>query len=199
MRLIIVDGLDAVGKDTHGELIKTYYEQNDEPVLLRSHPATDNYFGRKAKQALLTKGKTNKIKASIYYMLDVLRSIRKYYHPNKPGTLIMVRYLLGTAYLPRRIVTYGYQFFEHFVPTSPYMFFLDASPEELMKRVRKRSEIEIFETYDALVKVRNKALLLTKHWYIIDTSPPIEETFSEITKILKKLDKLTEKPSPQNS
>lgn len=193
MRLIIVDGLDAVGKDTHGKLIKTYYEKNNEKVMLRSHPATDNYFGRKAKKALLTKGKTNKIKASIYYMFDVLRSIRKYYHPNKPGTLIMVRYLMGTAYLPRRIVKYGYQFFEHFVPTSPYMFFLDASPEELMKRVKKRSEIEIFETYDALVKVRNKALLLTKHWYIIDTCPPIEETFSTITKILKKLDKQTKK------
>lgn len=193
MRLIIVDGLDAVGKDTHGKLIKAYYEKNNEPVLLRSHPATDNYFGRKAKKALLTKGKTNKIKASIYYMLDVLRSIRKYYHPHEQGTLIMVRYLMGTAYLPRRIVRYGYQFFENFVPTSPYMFFLDASPEELMKRVRKRPEIEIFETYDALVKVRNKALLLTKHWYIIDTSASIEKTFANITKVLKKLDKQTKK------
>lgn len=189
MRLIIVDGLDAVGKDTHGELIKQYYENKGETVLVRSHPSTDNYFGRKAKQSLFRTGKINKIKASIFYMFDVLRSIRLYYRPQHQGTLIMVRYLMGTAYLPRKIVKFGYQFFEHFVPTSPYMFFLDASPEELMKRVQKRSEIEIFETYDALVKVRNKALLLTKHWCIIDTSGPIEGTFGYIKKMLEKLDR----------
>lgn len=188
MRLIIIDGLDAVGKDTHAELIKTYYQQQGEQVYLRSHPATDNFFGRKAKQSLFKTGKINKIKASIYYMFDVLRSIRKYYDPKKQGTLIMVRYLMGTAYLPRKIVRFGYQFFAHFVPLSPYMFFLDASPEILMKRVKNRSEIEIFETYDALVKVRDKALLLTGNWFIVDTSGSIDETFLQIKEILVKLD-----------
>jgi thymidylate kinase len=44
MRLIVVDGLDAVGKDTHAERIRRYYEERGERVLLRSHPASDNYF-----------------------------------------------------------------------------------------------------------------------------------------------------------
>jgi dTMP kinase len=188
MRLIIIDGLDATGKDTHADLIAKHYLKKGEMVTIRSHPASDNYFGKKAKTALLQKGKINKLAASIYYMFDVLRSIRLYYHPRKPGTIIMVRYLMGTAYLPKKIAPIGYTFFEHFVPTSPYMFFLDASPEELMKRLKGRDEREIFETYEDLIKVRSKALALTKHWHVIDTSSTIDETYLSIRKIIKSLD-----------
>ena len=188
MRLIIVDGLDAVGKDTHAVHIANYYKKKGEDVIVRSHPSEDNYFGKKAKKALFQTGKTGKIKSSIFYMLDVLRSIRIYYHPKKQGTLIMVRYLMGTAYLPRKIVKFGYTFFEHFVPTSEYMFFLDATTDELMRRVRKRKEIEIFETPNALDKVRSKTLMLTKNWYVIDTNGSMHDTQSKIRKILKNLD-----------
>jgi len=188
MRLIIVDGLDAVGKDTHAEFIADRYKKKGERVVVRSHPSEDNYFGKKAKKSLFQTGKSGKIKASFFFMFDVLRSIRIYYHPKKQGTLIMVRYLMGTAYLPRKLVKFGYTFFEHFVPTSEYMFFLDATTEELMKRVRKRKEIEIFETPSAFDKVRNKTLMLTKNWYIIDTSGSIHNTQSKINDILNKLD-----------
>jgi len=188
MRLIIVDGLDGVGKDTHALLIKKRYEKKGEKVVLRSHPESDNYFGRKAKKALMSTGKINKIKASIFYMFDVLRSIRKYYRRKDIDTLIMTRYLVGTAYLPKKLAKIAYHFFLGFVPTSNYMFFLDASPEELLNRVEKRAEKEIFETKNELIKVRKKALFLVKNWYIIDTSGSIEETFSEIQNVLKKLD-----------
>jgi len=186
--LIIVDGLDAVGKDTHARLIFDRYRDMGEKVVIRSHPTTDNFFGRKAKRALTTEGRINKLLASIYYMLDVLRSVKIYYRRGGSGTLIMVRYLVGTAYLPKRLAKWGYGFFENFVPISDYMFFLDASPEELVKRVEMREEREIFETYEELVKVRDKALLLVKDWYIIDTSLSIEDTFSKIEIILDRLD-----------
>ena len=55
MRLIIVDGLDAVGKDTHAKLIFNRYKKIEENVNIRSHPSDDNFFGRKAKKALLKK------------------------------------------------------------------------------------------------------------------------------------------------
>ena len=189
MRLIIVDGLDAVGKDTHAQLIYDRYKNMGEKVVIRSHPSNDNFFGRKAKKALVGIGKINKLLASVYYMLDVLRSVKKYYKPDGPGTLIMVRYLVGTAYLPGRLAKKGYKFFENFVPTSDYMFFLDALPEELVKRVEMREQKEIFETHEELVKVRKKALILVKNWNIIDTSHSIEDTFIKIEKILDKLDK----------
>ena len=92
MRLIIIDGLDGVGKDTQAELIKERYEKKNENVVVRSHPDSDNYFGKKAKNALLGKGKIEKLKASVFYMMDVLRSIKKYYKRKDIDTLIMVRY-----------------------------------------------------------------------------------------------------------
>jgi len=188
MRLIIVDGLDGVGKDTHAKLIKDKYEKMGERVILRSHPESDNFFGRKAKKALLGKGKINKLKASIFYMMDVLCSIKKYYGKKEYDTLVMVRYLMGTSYLPERLTQIAYDLFENFVPTSDYMFFLDAPPEKLLKRFEERNELEMFETFDELVKVRKKALFLTDGWNIIDTTGTIEETFSYIWNILEKSD-----------
>jgi dTMP kinase len=189
MRLIIVDGLDGVGKDTQAQLIKARYEDEGKRIDLRTHPSADNYFGKKAKEALLGKGKIKKAEASIFYMFDILRSIRIYYRRKDVDTLIMVRYLVGTAYLPFSLAKIAYRFFEHFVPTSGYMFFLDASPEEMSKRIEGRKEKEMFETLDELEKVRNKALMLVKNWNIIDASGTIEDTFSRIEKVLIKLDK----------
>ena len=188
MRLIIVDGLDGVGKDTHAKLIKKRYEEIGEKVALRSHPESDNFFGKKAKKALFGKGKINKLKASVFYMVDVLRSIKKYYGKKGYDTLIMVRYLMGTAYLPQRLAKIAYDLFENFVPTSDYMFFLDAPPVKLLKRFEERNELEMFETLDELVKVRKKALLLAENWNIIDTTGTVEATFSHIENVLEKID-----------
>jgi len=191
MRLIIVDGLDGVGKDTHAKLIKDRYEKMGENVALRSHPESDNFFGKNTRKALLGKGKINKLKASVFYMVDVLRSIKKYYGKKEYDTLIMVRYLMGTAYLPQRLAKIAYDLFENFVPTSDYMFFLDASPTKLLKRFEERNELEMFETLDELVKVRKKALLLADSWNIIDTTGSVEATFSHIKNILEKIDNKT--------
>jgi dTMP kinase len=189
MRLIIIDGLDGVGKDTHAQLIKKRYEQRGEKVVVRSHPESDNYYGLASKKALLSKGKLNQLKASMFYALDVLNSLRRYYRHPQSDTLIMVRYLMGTAYLPRRLAPIGYHFFEKFVPTSEYMFFLDATPEKLVERIAQRSEIEMFESLEALVKVRGKALRLADDWHIINTDRTMEQTAAEITKILDDLDR----------
>lgn len=189
MRFIIVDGLDGVGKDTHANIIKNRYESKGETVIIRSHPESDNFFGKKAKEALYGEGKINQVKASIYYMLDVLRSIRKYYRKKEYDTLIMVRYLVGTAYLPTKIAKIGYKFFYNFVPTSEYMFFLDASPEELSKRIDKRETKEMFETLNKLKNVRKKSLMLVQDWNIISTSGSIKNTAIQIDKVLAALDK----------
>ncbi len=188
MRLIIVDGLDGVGKDTHAQLIKNRYEKMGERVVIRSHPEADNYFGKKTKEALLGQGKINRLKASIFYMMDVLLSIKKYYRRKDIDTLILVRYLVGTAYLPGKLANIAYNFFEKFVPTSNYMFFLDSPPDELVNRVMHRKQKEMFETYEKLETVRKKSLILVKNWNIIDTTDSIEKTYSKIEKILEDTD-----------
>jgi thymidylate kinase len=68
------------------------------------------------------------------------------------------------------------------------MFFLDASPCDVVKRVKKRTEKEMFENYKELNKVRKIALSLAKDWYIVDTSKSIEEVSNFIDKIVNELD-----------
>jgi len=189
MRLIIIDGMDGVGKDTQAQLIKKRYEDKGERVIVRSHPESDNFYGKKAKKALLGEGWVNKIKAAVFYMLDVLRSVKKYYKKKDCDTLIMVRYLMGTAYIPSKLSKMAYEFFAGFVPTSRYMFFLDAPPDKLLERVKERTEKEMFETLDELANVRKKALLLAENWNIVDTTKSIEDTYKHIEKMLDKLDK----------
>jgi len=190
MRLVIIDGLDGVGKDTHAKLVADRYEKKGDRVIIRSHPTSDNFFGRKAKKALLGQGKINKIKAAVFYMMDVLQSIRRYYGRKDIDTLIMVRYLVGTAYLSEKLAKIAYKFFESFVPTSKYMFFLDAEPKLMLKRVEDRDEKEMFETLYELDKVRKKALFLVKNWMIIDTSGSVKNTYYQMEKHLNKLDKI---------
>lgn len=186
MRFIIIDGLDGAGKDTHANLIQQRYLDKGNIVILRSHPEDDNSFGIKAKKSLLGKGKLNYIKASFYYALDVIRSVRLY--QGKGDTLILVRYLMGVAYLPLPLAKLFYKFFSTLLPTSEYMFFLDVEPEESLKRLSKRNETEMFENLDDLVKVREKALKLAKNWNIINTCQPINEVQKQIEIILDNLD-----------
>ncbi|HDS58877.1 MAG TPA: thymidylate kinase [Thermoplasmatales archaeon] len=186
MRFIVVDGLDGAGKDTHAQLIKERYAARGETVLVRSHPTDDNRYGRRAKRALLGRGKRNHLKASVYYALDVIRSIRRYY--GTADTFIVVRYLLGVAYLPLPLARVLYKLFQAFLPTSPYMFFLDVEPVESLRRLQKRQEQEMFETLEGLQTVREKALHLVEGWHIVHTNRPIEDAHAAIDAILDRLD-----------
>lgn len=182
MKFIVIDGLDGSGKDTQAKLIQQKYLSKGESVILRSHPTDDNSYGIKAKKALLGTGKLNKIKASIYYAMDVIRSVRIYH--NKADTVIFVRYLMGVAYLPFPISKLLYIIFELFLPTSKYMFFLDVEPNEAFNRMKTRDDKEMFENIEDLTKVRQKELKLVHKWHIINGNKNIEEVQNQINSIL---------------
>lgn len=184
VRFIVIDGLDASGKDTHAGIILRKCEEKGERVIVRSHPCGDNWFGKMAKKALLAGGKSDRIKASFFYALDVIRSLFKYYN-RKCDTLIMVRYLMGTAYLPSSLDILAYKFFKALLPTSRFMFFLDVSPGECLKRIKGRNVREMFETREEIVKVRKKALKLAGDgWYVLNADLPMEKVAVEIERIL---------------
>ncbi len=189
MRFIIIDGLDGAGKDTHARLIVEKYTSKGEKVIFRSHPESDNKYGLKAKEALLGEGKINHIKASIYYALDVIRSLRLYHEKDAHAdTLIFSRYLLGVAYLPNPLGKILYKLLAAILPTTPYMFFLDVTPEESLRRVSEREEHEMFENMDDLVKTREKALKLVDDWHIISTCGSIENVQNTIETLLDNID-----------
>ena len=77
-KFIAFDGLDGCGKDTQVRLLCEMYQKQGRNVTVRSHPCSDNKFGRKSKQALLKTGKINHLKATIYFGLDALRSVQMY-------------------------------------------------------------------------------------------------------------------------
>jgi len=186
VRFIVIDGLDGSGKTTHAELIQKKYLEKGQKVVLRSHPSDDTKYGQKAKKALLGRGKWNKIKATIYYAMDVINSVRTGY--GGVETLIFVRYLMGVAYLPLPLAKILYWVLTAFIPTSEYMFFLDLTPEESLHRMEDRDAEEMFENLEDLMKVRRKALSLTKGWHVIDTSGTIEEVQAKIDSVLEGLE-----------
>ena len=173
---MIIDGLDGSGKSTQAYLLLKKLKKQHKTVHLRIHPEIDNWFGRKARVFLFAKGKSAHFASALFYMLDLLRSILLFSW-RRVDYVILVRYLMGTAYLPSPLHTIGYLFFSALVPKSVYMYFLDVTPEVAVARVRKRRENEMFETYAALEKVRGKALALTRFdkWLIVDSSQTIDK------------------------
>ena len=186
-RFIAIDGLDGSGKDTQARKIKEKYEKEG-TVIIRSHPTSDNFFGRHSKSALEKKGKLNKVIATLCYGGDAIRSVIKYY--GKYDTVIFVRYTLAVSYLSKSISVPVYKLVCFLLPVSEYFFYLDVSPKELVKRVKSRNEKEeMFENYDDFVKVRQKAEPVLYNWHVIPADDSPDEIFKRIEAILDELDK----------
>lgn len=182
MQFIVIDGLDASGKSTQAKLLFSLLKKRGWTVFLRIHPCNDNFFGIRAKHFLKQKGKSAHLNAAFFYMCDVIRSII-IYSWRRYDCIIFVRYLMGTAYLPKPADRVAYRFFATIVPTSRYMFFLDARPAEAYKRAGKRGEqLEMFESLEELEKIRQKALALALEdsWIIVEADRTIKQVQEEI-------------------
>ncbi|MHA1972694.1 MAG: thymidylate kinase [Candidatus Hodarchaeales archaeon] len=188
---IVVDGGDGCGKDTQVRFIAQYYIKKGKTVRIRSHPNNDNYFGRQTKKALLVGGKKGHLKAGMFFSLDVIRSLIKYYRRNEDEVLIFSRYLLGVCYLPSPLVLFGYNFFSTILPTTKYAFFLDVRPEEARKRIISRAEKEeMFEGIGRLQKMARKMRYITslKKWFVINGNKEPLAVWAEIKEKLDLLD-----------
>ena len=188
-KFVVFDGLDGCGKDTQVRLLSEMYQSKGRDVVVRSHPCNDNKFGRKSKQALLKKGKINKIKATLYYGLDALRSVQMYCYNKKTDVVIFSRYTMAVAYLPDGINTVVYKIVSAVLPKSDCMFFLDVSPEESLRRIKSRNEEEeMFENIDDLREVRSKTKVATYEWNIIPADDPPEVISQKVIDICLKSD-----------
>jgi dTMP kinase len=183
---VILDGLDASGKDTQAAALVRSLQQTGKSILLRVHPAEDNLLGRKARQFLCLEGKGAHFASAVFYMLDVLRSVMLYSW-RKYDYVVFVRYLMGTAYLPSPLHVFAYRFFALAVPTSEFMFFLDVSPGEAERRIKQtRSSVEMFENLVELKRVRLKALslALSGGWRVLNANKPEKDITKDIAEAL---------------
>ena len=168
-KFIVIDGLDGSGKDTQVNLLVEMYKKQGREVIVRSHPCSDNKYGRKSKAALLKTGKLNHIKATLYFGMDAIRSVQMYCHSNDTDVVIFSRYILAVMYLPDVINTIVYKIVAFILPTSNCMFFLDVSPEESLRRIGGRDEeTEMFENIESLRENRLKSQKFTYNWNVVD-------------------------------
>ena len=181
MKFIVIDGLDGCGKDTQINLLADMYKSKGKNVVVRSHPCDDNRYGKKSKAALLKTGKINHIIATVYFGLDAIRSLRKYYHDNSIDVLIFSRYTLAVIYLPNVVNVIVYKLVSFILPNSDCMFILDVSPEESLRRIGSRNEeTEMFENMESLIKARQKSKKVTYEWNVISADDTIENISSQI-------------------
>lgn len=180
-KFIVIDGLDGCGKDTQVNLLAEVYKNQGRDVTIRSHPCSDNKFGRKSKQALLKTGKINHLKATIYFGLDAVRSVHMFYYNKDTDVLIFSRYTMAVAYLPNVINVIVYKIVSIILPKSDCMFFLDVTPEESLRRIKSRNEEEeMFENIDALREARSKTGKVTYEWNVIPADDPADIVSSKI-------------------
>ncbi|WP_298498764.1 thymidylate kinase [uncultured Methanobrevibacter sp.] len=190
-KFIVIDGLDGSGKDTQVNLIAEVYKKQGRDVTVRSHPCSDNKYGRKSKQALLKEGKVNHIKATIYFGLDAIRSVQMYCHNKNTDVVIFSRYILAVMYLPNVVNTIVYKVVAFVLPTSDCMFFLDVSPEESLRRMAGRGdEKEMFENIEDLTKNRLRSQKFTYNWNVIPGDDSAEIISEKIVSKCLESDKL---------
>jgi dTMP kinase len=184
LRFIVVDGLDGCGKDTHAERIRIYLEAKGEHVTVISHPSR-RLFGRLSKRALEGSGPVARSFATLFFTADVLVSVSRLKRQSE-GTVIFVRYLLGTAYLPERLAPTGYKLFRKVLPFPDIALFIDIDPQVAKRRISLRGHRhEMFETEEKLLSVRRVAKsLVADEWVTIDNSEDGENPFIETERVL---------------
>jgi dTMP kinase len=182
---IVVDGLDGCGKDTHALRIKALLESEGKRVVIVSHPS-GRLFGRVTKRFLQESGPLARLLTTLFFTADVLVSVRDLKR-ERNGTTILVRYLLGTAYLPRRLAPMGYRVLRKILPFPDLAIFIDIEPEVAHRRIAARGHApEMFETPQRLASVRRIAkTLVAQEWVTIDNSEEGERPFRDTERVLR--------------
>jgi dTMP kinase len=167
---VVIEGLDASGKTTQALRLRERLEGRGLTVYTRLHPAGDNWAGARARRFLVAEGRSAHFASAMFYIADVLRSViltpwRAYDY------VVYVRYLMGTAYLPRPLDAFAYRFFATLLPRPRCTIFLDIAPLEAYRRITQRSgRREMFESRKQLEKIASRALALARssRWTIIN-------------------------------
>jgi dTMP kinase len=190
MRWIVIDGIDGSGKSTYARWIKEYYESTGESVLIRIHPS-ERFLGSLTRTTLQGKDRMQRLLASLLFIGDVLSSLcslRK--DGQRNDTIIYVRYLMATAYLPERYTQLGYDFFARILPIPRRLLLVDIDPQVALRRIEDRNEAkEMFEDIENLRKIRKKILkLASKGWTVIENDVDMDRMPPGLIKIIEDWD-----------
>ncbi len=194
MRWIVVDGIDGSGKSTLARWMEEYYREKGERVLVRVHPS-ERVIGRLARRSLQERGAMMRLVATVFFIGDVLISVAALRRDRRRcGTLIYVRYLMTTAYLPEALMPAGYEFFAKVLPVPERLLLVDVEPLTALKRITERDHrVEMFEDLDSLRRTRDKVLRLVRPpWRVVDNNASEAEARMHLVTILKQWDEMLE-------
>jgi dTMP kinase len=192
LRWIVVDGIDGSGKSTYADMIGTYYKDRGDTVTVHIHPSTGTW-GRISRRALESRGKVMRAVATVFFIADVLHSLRELKsEKGRFDTVIYVRYIMATAYLPDRLAPSGYKFISKLLPVPQRLLLVDIDPAIAGERISKRAEKkEMFEDPVNLRRARRKLLsLATSEWKVIDNSLPMQKGKDSLYRILEEWDRV---------
>ena len=186
MTWYVVDGMDGSGKSTVGHLIEEKMMAQGRKVLFLEHPNDSCRSGRLAHKYLLKNGKIAMLLSTTFYIFNVIHSLRfKRKHRKEYDDVIFVRYNMAVAYLPKCLIKAGYKVISFIFPKPDVSIFVDIDPGSAMERILARGEdLEMFETEEKLNKTRDKMLMLTKGWIVIDNTLGLEQTRESVGWIL---------------
>ena len=189
MTWFVVDGMDGSGKSTVGHIIEERSISEGRRVLFLEHPNDSCRSGRLAHKYLLKDGKIAMLLSTTFYIFNVIHSLRfKRKHRKEYDDVIFVRYNMAVAYLPKCLIRSGYKVISFIFPKPDVSIFVDIDPESAMKRILARGgDLEMFETEEKLQKTREKMLMLTNGWAVIDNTRGLEQTKESVEWILSEM------------
>jgi dTMP kinase len=184
-----IDGMDGSGKTTSSDFIREQLCSEGRKVLEITHPNSETSYGRTAEKYLCKEGKAAVMISTLYYILDVLHSLRyKRKHGKEYDDVIFVRYSLAAAYMPESLCRPVYKIIEFVLPVPEVKIYVDIEPEIALQRIYERGEqLETFETMEGLKKTRHRMSLITDTWLKVDNSGTPEETREQTMRILEKV------------
>jgi len=189
MRFVVVDGIDGSGKSTVAGWIAQHYSSRGERVLVQVHPS-DRGLGRLARRCLQGDGALMYALSSVLFIFDVLISVAHLpWWRRKYDTVVFVRYLLATAYLPRRYARLAYDLFAAVLPVPERRLVVDVEPQTALHRIAIRQhDREMFENLPSLAHVREKVLFVAADWEVLDNNGPEEDSRRRLDEILARWD-----------
>ncbi|HXZ23667.1 MAG TPA: hypothetical protein VEH08_02925 [Methanomassiliicoccales archaeon] len=185
-----MDGIDGSGKSTHARWIEEYYRERGEKVLVRIHPS-ERISGKLARRSLEERGAMMRAVATVFFIGDVLLSVASLRRDSRRyDTIVYVRYLMATAYLPEKFMFAGYDFFSRMLPVPERLLLVDVQPLNALKRILEREHrLEMFEDLPSLKRARSKVLRLARPpWQVLDNNAPEGQAHRSLVEILRRWD-----------
>ncbi len=177
MAWYVVDGMDGCGKSTCADVIRDKLAGEGRRVFMVTHPNQGCLVGRLENAFLHKEGKLCKILSTVFYILDVLRSLAMMrLYRKRYDDFIFVRYLMAVAYLPKGMQRKVYSAISKILPMPDDPILIDVDAETSMRRILERGEdLEAFENPEDLRQVCESMRSLSDGWTVIDNSLPMDQ------------------------